>query len=253
MADHMGGGWPLPQGERQKMTVIKTNSPAIAPTSRRAFIGGTLASGALLLPGCSTLGGFSFTDAIRRLLYLSSERAFTRLTAPGGFWDEQVGTLGLDNLLGTRGNVVASILTSTLFKDRLEGAFADIAIEGAERAAPLVADAVRVIGIQNAIALVNGGPTAATSFLRQDLGTTLVEAMVPELGDAMRIASEPLVGELLAGLTGIDVGGVARNFSGQIDDAIWQEMGVEEAAIRSNPRATNDPLLIGVFGAGSLL
>ena len=220
-----------------------------APT-RRVFLGGMLASGALVLPGCSTLGGFGFTDAIRRLLYLSSERAFSRLTAPGGFWDDQVASLGLQNLLGARGGVVSSILTSTLFKNRLEGAFADIAVRGAERAAPIVADTVRLIGIDNAVALVNGGPTAATSFLRNDLGISLVEAMIPELGEAMRIANEPLVGELLAGLTGVDVSGVARNLSRGIDDAIWREMGLEETAIRRNPGATNDPLLIGVFGTG---
>ena len=82
---------------------------------------------------------------------------------------------------------------------------------------------------------------------------TLVEAMVPELGQAMRIANEPLVGELLAGLTGIDIGGVAGNFSRSIDNAIWNEMGAEEAEIRRNPNATSDPLLIGVFGAGRVL
>lgn len=227
---------------------------ASSQTSRRRFIAGMGASASLLaLPACETLGGFSLVDAVRRLLYLSSERAFMRLTAPGGFWDEQVAALGLENLIGSRGGVVASILTSSLFKDRLEGAFADIAIEGAERAAPIVADAVRVIGIENAVALVNGGPTAATGFLRQDLGGTLVEAMVPELGDAMRIANEPLVGELLAGLTGIDVGGVARNLADNVDNAIWTEMGLEEAAIRRDPASTNDPLLMGVFGAGAVL
>ena len=217
--------------------------------SRRKFLAGMGAGGALLaLPACQSFGGFSMVDAVRRLLFLSSERAFARLTAPGGFWDEQVASLGLGNMLGTRGNVLGSILTSALFKNRLEGAFADIAIEGAYRAAPIVTDAVRVIGIQNALALVNGGPTAATSFLRQDLGMTLVEAMVPELGQAMRIANEPLVGELLAGLTGIDVGGVANNLSRTVDNAIWREMGLEEAEIRRNPGATNDPLLMGVFG-----
>lgn len=227
---------------------------ASSQTSRRRFIAGMGASASLLaLPACETLGGFSLVDAVRRLLYLSSERAFMRLTAPGGFWDEQVAALGLENLIGSRGGVVASILTSSLFKDRLEGATADIAIESAERAAPIVADAVRVIGIENAVALVNGGPTAATGFLRQDLGGTLVEAMVPELGDAMRIANEPLVGELLAGLTGIDVGGVARNLADNVDNAIWTEMGLEEAAIRRDPASTNDPLLMGVFGAGAVL
>ena len=136
---------------------------------------------------------------------------------------------------------------------RTEAPVATPVVRGAERAAPIVADAVRVIGIQNAIALVNGGPTAATSFLRNDLGVTLVDAMVPELGDAMRFANEPLVAELLTGLTGIDVGGVARNLAGQVDDAIWTEMGFEESAIRRNPQATNDPLLISVFGAGAVL
>jgi len=227
---------------------------ATTNTSRRKFLAGIGATGAVLtLPGCESMGGFSLVDAVRRLLYLSSERAFARLTAPGGFWDEQVAAIGLSDMLGTRGGVVSSILTSTLFRDRLQGTFADIAIEGAERAAPIVTDAVRVIGIQNALALINGGPTAATGFLRDSMGETLVEAMVPELGQAMRVTSEPLVAELLAGLTGIDVAGVAQNVSTTVDNAIWTEMGVEEAAIRANPRATNDPLLIGVLGGGSLL
>lgn len=234
------------------MTEFSAATPNAGPVaSRRRFIAGLGASGALLaLPACESLGGFSLVDAVRRLLYLSSERAFARMLQPGGFWDDQVAAIGLESLIGTRGGTVASILTSTLFKNRLEDAFADIAIEGAERAAPIVTDAVRVIGIDNALALVNGGPTAATQFLRGGMGTTLVEAMVPELGQAMRIANEPLVSELLAGLTGIDVRGVAQNVSTSIDNAIWQEMGVEEAAIRANPNATGDPLLISVLGAG---
>lgn len=233
------------------MSEVTILSTAQKPLARRAFMGGALATSLLALPACQGFGGFSLVDAVRKLLYLSSERAFARMLQPGGYWDDAVSTLGLNNLLGTRGGILSTILTSALFKDRLEGAFADIAIEGAERAAPIVTDAVRMIGISNAIALIEGGPTAATSFLRNDLGLSLVDAMIPELGDAMRIAREPLVGELLAGLTGIDVGGVARNLSSNIDNAIWREMGIEEAAIRANPRGTNDPLLIGVFGAGA--
>lgn len=220
---------------------------------RRAVLAGLGATGALALPGCSTLGGFSFTDAIRRVLLLSSDRAFARMLDDGGYWDEAVGQLGLANALGTRGDIVSRILTSGLVKNRLEGAFADIAEVGAERAAPLVADAVRTIGIQNAIDLVRGGPTAATEFLRGNMGQTLVEAMVPELGSAMRVAQEPLVGQLLSSLTGIDVGGISRNLSNSVDNAIWKEIGIEESAIRADPGSTNDPIIMGVFGAGGLL
>lgn len=233
------------------MTGLISHSPqAQAPSriGRRAFLGGISAAGLLALPACTSLGGFGLTDAIRRLLFLSSERAFARLTAPGGFWDDQVTRLGLPAVFGSRGNVLANILTSSLFKSRLERAFADVAVEGAERAAPLVADAVRVIGFRNAVDLVRGGPTAATAFLREEMGGQLVEAMVPDLAHAMRIANEPLVGQALAALTGVDVGEVARGFAGQVNDVIWQEIGREESAIRADPYATDDPLIIGVFG-----
>ena len=219
--------------------------------NRRAFIAGSLATAAALaLPGCATTGAFSFTEAIRRLLVLSSERAFVRLTAPGGFWDQQVAQIGLGRFFGSRGGVLTNILTSALFKNRLEGVVADVAVDASYRAAPVVADAVRTIGYANAIDLIRGGPSAASSYLRQEMGLRLVEVMVPEVGQALRVAQDPLIGQLIAGLTGIDLGGVATTFANEVDNAIWTEIGREEAAIRADPAATRDPVLIGVFGAG---
>jgi hypothetical protein len=228
------------------------NDIANRPIGRRAWLRGVAGAAAIVaLPACSTYPGFSLTEAVRRLLLLSSERAFMRLTAPGGYWDEQVARLGLGNLLGTRGDVLSRILTSALFKNRLEDAFANIAIEGSYRAAPIVTDAVRVIGLGNAIDLVRGGPRAATTALRGEMGGRLIDAMVPELGEAIRIASDPLVSQLLNAATNTDIGGIAQRLAGNVDDAIWTEIGFEEQAIRANPEATRDPLLIGVFGAGA--
>lgn len=222
--------------------------------SRRTMLAGTAATALLALPACSTMGGgFSFTEAIRRLLLLSSERAFARLTADGGFWDEQVARIGLGQFLGARGDVLSRILTSALFKDRLEGAFADFAVDASYRAAPIVTDAVRVIGLDNAIDLVRGGPSAATSYLKQDIGIALLDAMVPGLTEAIRIADDPLVGQAVNALTGINIAGVATRVGNQVNDAIWAEMGREEALIRSDPESTGDPLLIGVFGVTSRL
>lgn len=222
--------------------------------SRRSMLAGSAAAALLALPACSTVGGgFSMTEAIRRLLMLSSERAFARLTADGGFWDQQVARVGLNQFLGARGDVLSRILTSALFKDRLEGAFAGFAIDASYRAAPIVTDAVRVIGLENAIDLVRGGPIAATAFLKADLGNALLDAMVPGLNDAIRIADDPLVGQAINALTGINITGVATRVGNQVNDAIWTEMGKEEAAIRADPQGTRDPLLIGVFGIGSRL
>ena len=227
---------------------------AVTPT-RRALLAGVAGGGALLLlPACaSTGGGYSMEEAVRRLLLLAADNAFARLTAPGGFWDEQVARIGLDEFLGSRGNTLSRILTSQLFKDRLEERFAGFAIEASFRAAPVVTDAVRVIGFANAIELVRGGPSAASTYLRGEMGTALLDAMVPELGEAIRLAEDPLVGEALGALTGVRVGEVASRIGREVDDAIWGEIAAEEAAIRADPRATRDPLLIGVFGLGSRL
>jgi hypothetical protein len=85
------------------------------------------------------------------------------------------------------------------------------------------------------------------------MGARLIDVMVPEVGDALRLAQDPLVGELLAALSGVDVGSVARGFSNQVEDVIWREIGFEESEIRRNPQATRDPVLIGVLGAGAAL
>ena len=224
-----------------------------APT-RRALLAGAAASTVLLLPACTTTGGgFSLTEAVRRLLLLSSENAFARLTEPGGFWDEQVARVGLNQFLGARGDTLSRILTSALFKDRLEERFATFAIDASFRAAPVVTDAVRVIGIQNALELVRGGPAAASTFLRAEMGTALLDAMVPELGQAIRLAEDPLVGQAIGALAGVDVGAVAGRIGREVDNAIWGEIAREEAAIRADPNGTRDPLLIGVFELGQTI
>ncbi len=218
------------------------------PTRRSLLAGAAGGATLLLLPGCASTGGFSMVEAVRRLLLLASENAFARLTAPGGFWDEQVAQLGLANLMGTRGDVLSRILTSALVKDRLEERFAAFAIDASFRAAPVVTDAIQMIGFDNAIALVRGGPDAASSYLRGEVGPALIDAVVPELGEAIRLSRDPLIGQALSALTGVDAAGVADRLGREVDNAIWGEIAREEAAIRANPQSTRDPMLIGVFG-----
>jgi len=216
--------------------------------ARRVFLAGAAAVGVLALPGCESIRHYSLVEAIRRLLALAARRALDRLMAPNGFWDDQVARLRIPDVLGSRGGVIASILTSTIFKDRLQREFNHVAERGARKSAPIVAQAVEAVGIENAKAILDGGPVAATAFLRTAMAGGLIEAMVPELADALRVSQEPLVGQALQALTGVDVPAVARDFSADVDDAIWGAIGREESAIRADPRATNDPVLIAVLG-----
>ena len=69
----------------------------------------------------------------------------------------------------------------------------------------------------------------------------------------MRLAQDPLIGQIVSRLAGVDIGGVAGRVANEINDTIWTEIGREEAAIRADPRSTNDPVLIGALGVGSRL
>lgn len=217
--------------------------------NRRAVLGGMTSLGVLTLAGCASYPAFSLEEAVRRLLFLSSDRAFARLLQPGGFWDDQVARLALPEMIGNRGGTLQRILTGPIFRERLQRAFNDMAYDAAERAAPAVTDAVRTTGIRNALALLRGSdPMAATAFLHQEMGTSLVEIMVPAFGDALRVSREPLVGQVLSALAGVDVAGVAGSLANQADAAIFRAIGREEAAIRADPRSTNDPVLMAAFG-----
>ncbi|MBK6801468.1 DUF4197 domain-containing protein [Novosphingobium sp.] len=216
-------------------------------TTRRSLLAGTAATAVLLLPGCQSLERINLVEAIRRLLLLSAQRAFAMLTAPGGFWDRSVTRLALPDVFNGRGMVLERILTSAIVKERLQREFNHVAEDGARRAAPAVADAVQLIGVENALAILRGGPTAATDLLRGNMGRRLVEVMVPALGDGLRVASDPVVAQALNALTGVDLSGVASRFALDVDNAIWGEIGRQEGAIRADPASTNDPLLIAAF------
>jgi hypothetical protein len=228
-----------------------TQNASPAAFANRRQILTLLASAPLLaLPACSSMGGWSLTDAVRELLSLSSQRAIASLVQPGGFYDSQVARIDLPNQLGNSGNILSRLLTSSLMKDRLTREVNSAAERGAERAAPILADAIRNISITDAVAILRGGPTAATGFLQNAMGRSLVTTMFPSISGALDIASNPVVNEVLRSASGVNVAALADDVAIKANDAIFRAIGREETAIRANPRSTGNPVLIGALALG---
>jgi hypothetical protein len=217
---------------------------------RRTLLAAAVLTPMLALPGCAQMGGFNLTDAIKRLLTLSSQRAFSSLMQENGFFDSQVAKIALPNSLGGSmgSSILSTLLNSNAFRDRMSRQVNRAAEKGAALAAPIVTDAIGSIGVNDAMAIINGGPTAATDVLSRALGTKLISTMLPGITDGLKLFDSGIVTEALKMTTGIDFAGLRDDVSRKASDGIFKAIGMQEAAIRANPSETGDPVLTAVFG-----
>lgn len=217
---------------------------------RRTLIATAALAPLLALPGCATTGGgFNLVEAIRRLLGLSAERAFASLLRENGFFDSSVARIEMPEALGgvRATSIVSAILRSGAFRDRLARQLNRAAQKGAELAAPVVTQAITSLSVSDAIAVVRGGPRAATDVLQTSLGPRLFESMIPGIGDGLRLFDSEVVTQALRQVTRIDFAGLRDDVTRKASEGIYRAIASEEAAIRANPSATGDPLLTAVF------
>lgn len=218
---------------------------------RRALLGGLAVLAAFAVSGCATTGirnAFSSdAEPVRRLMRFSSERAFTWLVQPDGFWTSPVARIPLPVLFTRTGTTNSRKLRSTDFKMKLQRQLNTIASQSAVVAAPLVAQATKQVAIPDPAEVLGGGRTAATTLLRKAMGPALVNAMLPEMERAMQQTTDPTLGEAIAVLKGVTITDAAHALALEADNAIWYEIGSAEAAIRQDPAQTSDSLLIATF------
>ncbi len=215
--------------------------------SRRRILGTALLIPLAGLAGCATpLGSYGVEEGVRRLLTLSSQRAFERLIRPGGFYDDQLTRLTLPET-GGRNDVLAAVLRTNAVRGRIAMALNDVAVDAADRATPVVLDAIRRMSFADALAVLRGGPTAATDLLARETRGAVFEAMFPAFSDGLRSDATEILSAIVAARTGIDYTTLARSAADQAAAAIFRAIGREEAAIRADPRRTGDPVLTALL------
>lgn len=215
-------------------------------SDRRSLIA-TLAL--LPLAACATpMGRYTVEEAVRRLLQLSSERAFARLTEPGGFYDDQLTRIAPPDLGGGKsGAMLSALLRTNAVRNRVAMALNDVAVDLADNAAPIVMDAVQRMMLADAVSVLRGGPTAATDLLAREARGSVVEALLPGASRALRSDMFEMLSVALSASGGKDYAAMADNVSDQIGDAIFRAIGREEAEIRRDPGATRDPILMALL------
>ncbi len=217
--------------------------------NRRDILSYAMLGGLFTVSGCASLPGFGLTDTLRRLMTLSSQRAFAQLIEPGGFYDDQLTRIALPDQFGggAGSSLLSAVLSSGKVRTELQQQVNRVAEKGAERAAPFVAESIKTIGIEGASQIIRGGPSAATDFLRGNIGNNLIGIMVPGIDEGLKLFDNGLISRAVRSIAGFDVGKLGNDIVGKAGNSIWSAIGREEAAIRANPRETGDPLLIAAF------
>jgi len=214
--------------------------------ARRSFLAGAVVTaGAIALPRAAVAQATS--DSVHRLLVLASQNAFAKLTAPNGFWASRVARFGLPVLFRKTPSNASGPLGKDSFRAELQHRLNILAETGARGAAPVVAEAARKLTVADPAAILQGKPSAATSQLRLEMSSGLVNAMIPPLEKALAAAQDPIVAQAVAALTGVALKDVAHAVALTADNGIWYEIGKAEAEIRANPQLSKDPALIAAL------
>ena len=231
--------------------------PGTHTVHRRRFVAGALAGGAALLalPGAALAqaqADEAETEAVRRLMVLASRNALARLGQPNGFLTSNVARFGLPVLFAGDSAAATAPLSQPAFREHLIQRLNIAAEAGARGATPAVAEAARKLPIVGAPGILRGhGPTAATSAMRLEMGSGLVNALRVPLEQALIAAQDPIIAQAMAVLAGVTMADVAHAIALSADNGIWYEIGAAEAAIRANPAATGDAALIAALSAVS--
>lgn len=224
------------------------------PFGRREFIAGALAAGLLALPGMSLAQAVAAAapdpqgnDVLRRLLANATQRAFARLAQPDGFWKSGVARFNLPVLFTRTGNNPKGVLADPTFLGELEHKLNNLAEAGARGASTAVSDAARKLTFANPAAILASRPTAATTEMRLQMGTGLLNMLIPSIEQQLVTAPDPIVTQAMGILPGVKAGEVAHAVALSADNGIWYEIGAAEAEIRADPGLTGDSVLVAAF------
>jgi hypothetical protein len=210
---------------------------------RREVLAGIGAAGLLMaLPGWAVAATGPELDVARRLMRLSAQRAFARLSAPDGFWSSPVARFDLPELF-----VKGRAPVPNGSREQLARKLNAVAEAGARRAGQAARSAHGLIKRQDAAVIVSGEATAGTSLLRDRVGPDLINVMIPAIARELRTDRDPVVVAAVSRLSGVELNDVAKAVALKADSAIWYQIGAEEGDIRKDPRSTRDRVLIRAF------
>jgi len=185
---------------------------------------------------------------------VGTQRVVGQLGRPGGFLDDPQARIPLPGPLEQAQEALRMAGMSGLVDD-LEGRMNRAAEAATPIARDLIVEAIRELSFQDAVGILNGPDDAATRYLERTTSEPLAQQMRPIVDEALADAGavqafDQITGEFgalpfVGGALDVDLTGHVVRYAEQ---AIFDYLAREEAAIRSDPAARTTALLRSVFG-----
>lgn len=217
-------------------------------------------SGAVGAPGATGVGGTALSDGdviagLKEALAKGTRSAVSALGRPDGYLGRPQVRIPLPGGLATVANGMRR-LGQGRYADQLETTLNRAAERAVPEAAPIFANAVRNMNLDDARRILNGPDDAATRYFRKVGGKRLFARMRPIVSDATdaagvsgaykQLQTKAGIATQLLGMKTPDLDSYVTN---KALDGLFLMIAAEEKRIRKNPAARTTELLKRVFGA----
>lgn len=202
----------------------------------------------------SALSNNEVVSGLKEALANGVESAVNTLGQPGGFLGNNIVEIAVPDSLKTIVSV-ARTAGQGQYVDSFETTMNQAAEKAVPEAATILADAIRNMGVDDAMSILNGPNDAATQYFRKTSETALIEKFKPIVSQAtdkagVTAAYKNLTGQatpLLGGLLGDSSLNLDQYVTNKSLDGLFKYIAMEEKRIRDNPAARTTDLLKKVF------
>jgi hypothetical protein len=244
-----------PNSSPTAKSLLDTVSGVLQRATNRAAAPSTGAPSAASSVALANLSSDQISRGLKEALGRGLDHAIAQLGQDGGFLTNMNVRIPMPEKLQT-----VEKLLRRAGQDKLADDFVATMNHAAEKAvpaaAPVFADSLKQMSIDDARSILNGPPDAATQFFRRTVGPQLQEKFRPIVAQATAQAGATAAYKNLldrASFAGPFVKKESLDLddyvTGKATDGLFQVVAEEEKKIRQNPVARTTDLLKSVFGA----
>lgn len=237
--------------------ILTLTSFSQGDSSNSKGFGGLLKKANSIIKGGSTagssLGNSEIVDGLKEALSIGAEKSAGKLSAVDGFLkDAAVKILLPDEVKKIEPRLRALGLGK--YVDDAVTSMNRAAENAAKTATPIFINAVKKMTIQDALGILRGSDTAATSYLKKSTTNDLTNSFRPVVDSALaKVNATKYWNTLFSAYNKVALKSVTADLNEYVTDkalkGIFYYIGDEEKKIRQNPSARVTDILKKVFGA----